>query len=131
MIKQLPNFLTIKSNLAALAGVAFLTATFAGSQAQPAPLAGVSRQLDSHKVSGDVVPVGGLKYRNRRALDRYGYHFRFRYTGSFPHYRYMVIDDAYRGDDYLPPQPRYFSHRYNWYPPTATFRHADGPWYAW
>ena len=132
MIKQLPAFSTIKCNLAALVGVVLLTALFAGSQARSAPLAGVSRQLESHQASGDLVPVGGLKYRNRRALDRYGsHHFRFRYTGDFPHYRYSTFEEADEGDDYYPPQPRYFSHRYNWYPPTATFRYADPLWYAW
>jgi hypothetical protein len=132
MVQQHREFATLTSRLAALAAVALLAALFAGSQAQSASLAGVSRQLASYQAHGDLVPVGGVKYRDHRALDQYGYHhFRFRYTGDFPRYRYLTFDEAYEGDDYYPPQPHYFSHRYNWYPPTATFRYADGPWYAW
>jgi hypothetical protein len=132
MRKQLPNFVTIKSQLAAMAGVALLTALFAESQAQAAPLAGALRQLKPHQTEGALVRVGAKVIRERRALDRYGYHhLRFRNAGEFAGYGYTDLDDSYEGDEYYPPQPHYFSHRYNWYPPLATFRYADGPWYAW
>jgi hypothetical protein len=132
MFKQLPNCAAKKSKFAALAGVALLIAPFAASQGQSAPLAGASRQLDANHVKGDFIQVGGLKQRDYRAADRHGYHhFQFRYSGDFPHYRYLTFDEAYEDDGYYPPQPHYFSHRYNWYPPAATFRYADGPWYAW
>ena len=132
MITQLPNLMTVKFGLGALTGLALLTTVFAESQAQSAPLAGASRQLEPDHLKGDLVQVGGLRYRDHRAVDRRGHHYyRFRYAGNFPHYRYMVLEDEYDGADYFPPQPHYFSHRYNWYPPLATFRNADPLWYVW
>jgi hypothetical protein len=132
MVQQIRGFVCSRSRLAALAAVALLSVAFTSSQAQSAPLAGVSRQLESHQAHSGFVPVGGKHFRNRRALDRYGdHHFRFRYTGDFPYYRYMTFEEANEGDGYYPPQPRYFSHRYNWFPPTATFRYVDPLWYAW
>jgi hypothetical protein len=127
MVKQLPNFMTVKFRLATLSGVALLTMVFEG-QALSAPLAGASRQLEPDHLE-DLVQVGGSKHRDHRAVDRRGYHhYPFRYAGN---YRYTYIEDEYAGADYFPPQPRYFSHRYNWYPPFATFRNPDPLWYVW
>jgi hypothetical protein len=136
MVHQIRGFANFRSRLAALAAVALLSVGFTGSQAQSAVLAGVARQLERqlefHQAHGGFVLIGGKHYRNGRALDRYGSrHFRFRYTEDFPYYRYMTFEEAGEGDDYYPPQPHYFSHRYNWYPPLATFRNADPLWYSW
>jgi hypothetical protein len=132
MVQQIRGIVCSRSRLAALAAVALLSVAFTTSQAQSASLTGVSRQLQSPQAHGHFVPVGGKNYRNRRALDRYGYHhYRFRYTGDFPHYRYLTFDEGGESDDYNPPRPRYFSHRYSWYPPLATFRSVDPLWYAW
>jgi hypothetical protein len=132
MITQLPKLMTVKFRLGALTGVAVLLTVLGESQALSAPLAGASRQLEPDPVVRDLLHVGGLKYRDHRAVDRHGYHhFRFRYAGNFPYYRYTVFEEEYDSPDYFPPQPHYFSHRYNWYPPLATFRKADPLWYAW
>ena len=57
--------------------------------------------FDRH-LKGDLVQVGGSRQRNR-AVDRRGYHhFRFRYAGNFPHYRYMDLEDEYDGARLLP-----------------------------
>jgi hypothetical protein len=131
MAKQLPNFVPIKSRRAALAGGVLLTAFFAAAQAYSAPLAGAPRHLDSDLTMGGLVRVGGVTSINDRAFERRGYrHWRFRYTGRFPRYRYTVIHDGDEARDDYPQWPRYFSYRYNWYPPTATFRDIR-PGYAW
>ena len=131
MIKHGPDF-SIRTKRAALAGNVLLALLLPTSQAQPAPLAGAVRQLKPHQIKGALVPVGTKVFRDRQAVAQYRHHqFRFRYAGAFPGYRYGVLDDNYDGADYYPPQPHYFSHRYNWYPPLATFRYPDGPWYAW
>src|SRR5262245_11949733 len=132
MTTQLPNFVTVRFGLGALTGVALLTAVLAESQALSAPLAGASRRLELNQVNGDLIQVGSSRYRDHLAVGRRGYHlYRFHYAGKFPHYRYTDFEDEYDGPDYFPPQPHYFSHRYNWYPPLATFRKIDPLWYAW
>jgi len=131
MITQLSNRMTVKFRLGALTGIALLTTVLAESQALSAP-AGSSRQLEPDQLKCDLVQVGGSRYRERRAADKHGYHhFRFRYSGNFPYYRYTVFEDGYDSPDHFQSQPHYFSHRYNWYPPLATFRKADPLWYAW
>jgi hypothetical protein len=132
MVKHFPAFVLLKSKIAAFAAVALLTALFPTGQLHSAPLAGSPPQLKLHQAEGVFVLIGTKAFHERRALNRYGYHrVRFRYAGTFPGYRYTVLNGNYEDSDYYPPQPHYFSHRYNWWPPLATFRYPDGPWYAW
>ncbi len=131
MLAQLSDFMTVRLRLGALTGVVLLTTALAEGEALSAPLAGVSRPLEPDHLE-DLVQVGGSKHRDHRGADRRGYHhYQFRHAGDFPHYRYTYLEDEYAGSDYFPPQPRYFSHRYNWYPPFATFRTPDPLWYVW
>jgi hypothetical protein len=130
MLTQLSDLMTVRLRLGALIGIALLTTAFAENQALANPLAGASRQLEPDHLN-DLVQVGGSKHRDHRAVEGRYHHYQFRFAGSFPHYRYTYLEDEYAGADYFPPQPRYFSHRYNWYPPFATFRNPDPLWYVW
>jgi hypothetical protein len=132
MFTQLRNCAANKSKLFVLAGASLLAAQLASSQAQSAPLADAFGQLQTNRVSGELIPVGGLRSQYHARAGRYGHQGSgFAYTGIVPRYRYSFLDGNYEGEDYHPPQPHYFSHRYNWWPPLATFRYPDGPWYAW
>jgi hypothetical protein len=132
MFTQLPNYMMVKFTLGALSAVGLLMMVGPECQALPAPLFDASRQLNPDQAKSDLIQVAGAKQRAYRlAHKRDSRHFRFRYVGSFPHYRYTVFEEDYASADYLPPQPHYFSHRYNWYPPLATFRNADPLWYSW
>ena len=129
MVKHLPGFF-IKPKRAALAASALLTLLLAESPAQSAPLAGASPQLKAYQTAGVHRRIAAKALRERRALARH-HHVRSRYAATFPRYRHAFVDYGYEGDNYYPAQPHYFSHRYNWWPPLATFRYPDGPWYAW
>ena len=132
MLMQFRRPISVKLRLGALAGLTILTTVFAEDQVFSAPLSGASRLLEPKHVNGEIVRIKGVKYRGQSAVDRRGYrYYRFRYAGSFPQYRYSVFEEGYASDDFFPPVPHYYSHRYNWYPPLATFRNVDPLWYVW
>jgi hypothetical protein len=129
MLMPVPSPISVKPRLGALTGLALLTTVLAWNQALSAPLAGASRQLEPDHAPGDLIQVGGSRYRGHRTIERYGHHhFRLRHTGNQD--RYSLSENGYEGVEYLPRSP-YYSHRYNWYPPIATFRYADPLWYVW
>lgn len=132
MVRQLPSLITVKRRLGALTGLALLTTVFAEDQVFSAPLSGASRQIEPDHVNSEIVRIKSVKYRGQSTVDRRGYrYYHFRYAGDFPQYRYTVFEEGYASGDYFPPEPHYYSHRYNWYPPLTTFRNVDPLWYAW
>src|SRR5262245_19414219 len=126
MITQLPNPMMVKFTLGALTVVGLVMTVAPECLALPAPLVSASRHLNLDQAKSDLIKVSDSKHRAYRHADQHGpRQFRFRYANTFPLHRYTTFDEDYASSDFFPPQPKYFSHRYSWYPPLATFRNPD------
>jgi hypothetical protein len=129
---QLPYSPATMSKLFILAGASIILTQSVSSQTVAAPLAEPSFQLKASQAPGVHTRIAAKALHDRRALYTYNHHHsRFHYAGRVRRHRYTLLQYDYDGGDYYPPQGHYFSHRYNWWPPLATFRYPDGPWYAW